>query len=90
MAKYTAENNYGVNIEKHIWEGWKVIDFINQIEPTLEIILSNHRDSFYCDKKPFKSRDEFNSSVKMEQPYYSKYIPGVVSYFTRKYAGLLF
>ena len=90
MAKYTAENNYGVNIEKHIWEGWKVIDFINQIEPTLEIILSNHRDSFYCDKKPFKSRDEFNSSVKMEQPYYSKYIPGVVSYFSRKYAGLLF
>ena len=90
MAKYTAENNYGVNIEKHIWEGWKVIDFINQIEPTLEIILSNHRDSFYCDKKPFKSRDEFNSSVKMEQPYYSKYIPGVVSYFARKYAGLLF
>ena len=90
MAKYTAENNYGVNIEKHIWEGWKVIDFINQIEPTLEIILSNHRDSFYCDKKPFKSMDEFNSSVKMEQPYYSKYIPGVVSYFTRKYAGLLF
>ena len=90
MAKYTAENNYGVNIEKHIWEGWKVIDFINQIEPTLEIILSNHRDSFYCDKKPFKSRDEFNSSVKMEQPYYSKYIPGVVSYFARKYDGLLF
>ena len=90
MAKYTVENNYGVNVEKHIWEGWKVIDFINQIEPTLEIILSNHRDSFYCDKKPFKSMDEFNSSVKMEQPYYSKYIPGVVSYFTRKYAGLLF
>ena len=90
MAKYTAENNYGVNIEKHIWEGWKVIDFINQIEPTLEIILSNHRDSFYCDKKPFKSMDEFNSSVKMEQPYYSKYIPGLVSYFTRKYAGMLF
>ena len=90
MAKYTAENNYGVNVEKHIWEGWRVIDFITHIEPTLEIILSNHRDSFYCDKKPFKSMDEFNSSVKMEQPYYSKYIPGVVSYFTRKYAGLLF
>ena len=90
MPKYTAENNYGVNVEKHIWEGWRVIDFINHIEPTLEIILSNHRDSFYCDKKPFKSMDEFNSSVKMEQPYYSKYIPGVVSYFTRKYAGLLF
>ena len=90
MAKYTAENNYGVDVEKHIWEGWRVIDFINHIEPTLEIILSNHRDSFYCDEKPFKSRDEFNSSVKMEQPYYSKYIPGVVSYFTRKYAGLLF
>ena len=70
-------------------EGWRVIDFINHIEPTLEIILSNHRDSFYCDKKPFKSRDEFKTWVKMEQPYYSKYIPGVVSYFARKYAGLL-
>ena len=72
------------------WEGWRVIDFINHIEPTLEIILSNHRDSFYCDKKPFKSRDEFKTWVKMEQPYCKKYIPGVVSYFTRKYAGLLF
>ena len=90
MAKYTAENNYGVNVEKHIWEGWRVIDFINHIEPTLMIILSNHRDAFYCDKKPFKSRDEFKTWVKMEQPYYSKYIPGVVSYFARKYAGLLF
>ena len=90
MAKCTAKNNYGVHVEKHIWEGWKVIDFINQIEPTLEIILSNHRDSFYCDKKPFKSRNEFKTWIKMEQPYYSKYIPGVVSYFTRKYAGLLF
>ena len=90
MAKYTAENNYGVNVEKHIWEGWRVIDFINQIEPTLEFILSNHRDAFYCDKKPFKSRDDFKTWVKMEQPYYSKYIPGVVSYFARKYAGLLF
>ena len=90
MAKYTTENNYGVDVEKHILEGWRVIDFINHIEPTLEIILSNNRDSFYCDKKPFKSRDEFKTWVKMEQPYYKKYIPGVVSYFTRKYAGLLF
>ena len=90
MPKYTAENNYGVDIEKHIWEGWREIDFNNHIEPTLKIILSNHRDSFYCDKKPFKSRDAFKTWVKMEQPYYSTYIPGVVSYFTRKYAGLLF
>ena len=90
MAKYTAENNYGVDVEKHIWEGWRVIDFINHIEPTMKIMLSNHCDSFYCDKKPFKSRDEFKTSVKMEQPYYSKYITGVVSYFSRKYAGLLF
>ena len=79
-----------MDVEKHIWEGWRVIDFINHIEPTLEIMLSNHRDSFYCDKKPFKSRDEFKTWVKMEQPYYKKYIPGVVSYFARKYVGLLF
>lgn len=90
MAKYTVENNYGVDVEKHIWEGWSVIDFIYHIEPTLEIILSNSRDAFYGDEKPFKSKDEFKTWVKMEQPYYKKYIPGVVSYFTRKYAGLLF
>lgn len=90
MAKYTAKNNYGVDVEKHIWEGWRVIDFIYHIEPTLEVILSNYRDAFYDDKKPFKSKDEFKTWVKMEQPYYGKYIPGVVSYFTRKYAGLLF
>ena len=90
MPKYTAENNYGVDVEKHIWEGWRVIDFINHIELTLMIILSCHHNAFYCDKKPFKSRNEFKTWIKMEQPYYSKYIPGVVSYFTRKYAGLLF
>ena len=39
MAKYTAENNYGVDVEKHIWEGWRVIDFINHIEQRMEIIL---------------------------------------------------
>ena len=90
MAKYTAENNYGVDVEKHIWEGWRVIDFINHIELTLMIILSSHQNTFHYDEKPFKSRDEFKTWVKMEQPYYKKYIPGVVSYFTRKYAGLLF
>ena len=90
MAKYTAENNYGVDVEKHIWEGWRVIDFINHIELTLMIILSYHHNTFHYDKKPFKSMDEFKTWIKMEQPYYKKYIPGVASYFTRKYAGLLF
>ena len=36
MAKYTAENNYGVNVEKHIWE-------VNQYAKLLSKIIINNK-----------------------------------------------
>jgi len=31
-----------MNLQKHIWEGWRVIDFINELEPTITIIQNNN------------------------------------------------
>ena len=28
-----------INYDKHIWEGWKVIDFINELKPQLDMIM---------------------------------------------------
>ena len=36
MAKYTAENNYGVGVEKHIWE-------VNQYTKLLSKIIINNK-----------------------------------------------
>ena len=39
MAKYTAENNYGVDVEKHIWE-------VHQQEKLLSKIIINNKTFF--------------------------------------------
>lgn len=31
-----------INYDKEIWEGWKVIDFINELKPQLDAIMSNN------------------------------------------------
>lgn len=67
-------------LNKHIWEGWTVQDFINDLEPTLDRIHSNNS---YL--KPFKSRDELKAHCMSNQPYYKKYIKEVVDYFAEKY-----
>ena len=36
MAKYTSENNYGVDVEKHIWE-------VNQYAKLLSKIIINNK-----------------------------------------------
>lgn len=28
-----------INYDKHIWEGWEVIDFINELKPQLDMIM---------------------------------------------------
>ena len=30
-----------VNLEKHVWEGWRVVDFINNLEPIFNMIMNN-------------------------------------------------
>lgn len=69
---------------KHIWEGWTVQDFINELEPMFQTIQSNARE---FDRNPFDSKDELKSWCKDNQPYYKKHIPEVHKHFCKR-AGL--
>lgn len=68
-----------INLDKHIWEGWTVGDFIDELEPMFRQI--NSGNSWM---KPFKTKDEVKKWCMDTQPYYKKYIPDVVNYFYSK------
>lgn len=67
-----------MNKDKHIWEGWTVGDFINDIEPSFEI-----RNKYYRNAG-FENKEQLKKWVVSEQPYYKKYIPEVYRYFLYK------
>lgn len=67
---------------KHIWEGWTVQSFIDELEPLFNMIMEG--SSW---QKPFKSKEELKSWCMDNQPYYKKHIPGVFNHFKQK-AGL--
>ena len=69
-----------MNLEKHIWEGWTVGAFINDLEPMFDMIMRGQSW-----KKPFKTKQEVKDWCKDNQPYYKKHIPDVVNYFVKKY-----
>lgn len=69
-----------MNLNKHIWEGWTVQDFINELEPTFDTIMNN--GSW---KKPFADTNELKEWCKDNQPYYKKHIPEVFNYFKNKF-----
>lgn len=60
--------------DRHIWEGWTVQDFINELEITFPY-------------QKFSTKQEVKDWCKSEQPYYKKHIPEVANYFIKK-AGL--
>ena len=67
-----------MNKDKHIWEGWTVGDFINDIKPSFEI-----RNKYYRNAG-FENKEQLKKWVVSEQPYYKKYIPEVYRYFLYK------
>jgi hypothetical protein len=69
-----------MDLSKHIWEGWTVQNFIDELEPTFNMIMNNNSW-----QKPFKSKEEVKTWCKDNQPYYKKYIPSVVNYFCKEY-----
>lgn len=69
-----------INLDKHIWEGWRVRDFIKELEPHLKLIMSNK--SWH---PVIKTRKEMSIWCADNQPYYKKVIPDVVNYFCNKY-----
>ena len=69
-----------MNRNKHIWEGWTIGDFIDEIEPIFDIITSNTEFM----QKSFESKQDLKNWVKDNQPYYKKHIPEVYKYFLKK------
>ncbi len=65
-----------MNRDKHIWEGWTVGDFIDDIEVTF-----NYRSKY---SNFWKSKEDLKKWVISEQPYYKKHIPEVYNYFLQK------
>ena len=60
-----------VDRDKHIWEGWTVGDFIDDLEPRIK--YQNFKDRFHLKRWCMSN-----------QPYYKKYIKEVVDYFANK------
>ena len=69
-----------MNLSKHIWEGWTVQNFINELQDQLEMIMSG--GSW---QTVFKTKAELKVWCMDNQPYYKKHIPEVVNYFAKKY-----
>ena len=69
-----------INMAKHIWEGWTVGDFIEDLEPTLSMIMEGRSW-----QKKFETKEDLCNWLKDNQPYYKKRIPEVEKYFMEKY-----
>lgn len=68
------------NPNKHIWEGWTVKDFIDDLEPMFNQIMRGNSI-----QDPFTTTTEIKKWCMDNQPYYKRYIPEVVDYFISKY-----
>ncbi|RTK92532.1 MAG: hypothetical protein EKK61_03800 [Rickettsiales bacterium] len=59
---------------KHIWEGWTVQSFINELEEFFK----------FENKEQFKTKEDIKKWCINNQPYYKKHIPEVVKHFCNK------
>jgi hypothetical protein len=67
-------------LDKHIWEGWRVSDFIDELKAEVAAIMTGRSW-----KQPFSNKRELAAWCADNQPYYKKQIPGVVKYFAEMY-----
>ncbi len=58
---------------KHIWEGWTVQDFIDELELTFLYVVDR-----------LKTREQLKEWCMSEQPYYKRHIPEVYNHFLSK------
>jgi hypothetical protein len=65
-----------IDMDKEIWEGWTIHDFIDSISDSLASKM---------DHDPFDNPEDMKDWIHSEQPYYKKAIPDVDEYFVRKY-----
>jgi len=74
-----------MDLNRHIWEGWTVQDFIDDLEPLFDQINSN---ASWFGRDPFDSKEDLKQWCKDNQPYYKKHIPEVYNYFKNKLTQL--
>lgn len=67
-------------MDKMIWEGWTVGDFIKALQPQADLIINGQSW-----RKPFKTRTELEAWCKENQPHYKHTITAVVIYFVDRY-----
>lgn len=67
---------------RHVWEGWTVQDFIDELEPTFDRILNN---SSWFKVESFKTKEDIKKWCKDNQPCYKKHIPEVSKHFIDKW-----
>ena len=65
---------FDMSNNKHIWEGWTVQNFIDELEVAYKF-------------QQFSSKADIKKWCMSEQPYYKKYIPEVVTHFINKWKG---
>lgn len=70
-----------MNLQKHISEGWIVQDFIDELEPTFNMIQNNQSWMPKFTKDDTKRLKQWCMDT---QPYYKKHIPEVFNYFKKK------
>ncbi len=68
------------NLNREVWEGWTVKDFIDELSMTLGMIQNGN--SLH---EPITTKVELKKWCMENQPYYKKHIPEVVSYFSLMY-----
>lgn len=66
-------------MNRQIWEGWTVQSFIDELEPTFNMIMNGQSW-----QQPFKTKEEVKTWCMDNQPYYKKNIPEVTKYFIQK------
>jgi len=65
-----------MDMNRHVWEGWTVQDFIDELAPMFEMIMRGQSHN-----KKFENKLELRKWCMDNQPYYKKYIKEVVAYF---------
>lgn len=69
-----------IKFDKHIWEGWTVLDFINSLDYLIEKSINGNSSL-----KKITTKEELKKFCRENRPYYKKHIPEVYNYFEEKY-----
>ena len=68
------------DMNRHVWEGWTVGNFIAELAPQIRMIMNG--ESF---REPFRTKQELTAWCKDNQSYYKKRIPEVNRHFASMY-----